>query len=82
MPDVIRVEWKIYDRGVERMGVNLITVFADGSRKSEQVRLDGNATHAALWGVIESVHATNRILGYTEKFWEQPGFNDIPKRKK
>lgn len=76
------VEWKVTDRSIERLGVDIIVINEDGSRATaEPVRLDGNATTCMLAGLIQGIHAINRVLCYTEEFWERPGFHDVPKRR-
>lgn len=80
--DIIGLEWKVSDRGVERLGVDVIVIKADGTRETKNVRLDGNGTSSAHWGLIESIAGVNKVLGYEEKFWERPGFGEVPKRKK
>ncbi len=64
--------------------MDITVVKTDGTKEVKNVRLDGNSTSAAYWGLIETVTALNKVLGYEEKFWERPDFqsNERTKRKK
>lgn len=80
--DVKGIEWKISDKSIERLGVDVTIIRTDGTRETKNVRLDGNATTSGLWGLSESIAALNKILGYEEKFWERPDHNDYERRRR
>lgn len=80
--DIKGVEWKVSDRSIERLGVDIIVIKADGTKEIRNVRYDGNAGLSGLWGCIETITGLNTVLGYEEKFWERLDHNDYQKRKK
>jgi hypothetical protein len=76
------LEWKVSDRSIERLGVDVIIIWADDTRSVKDIRCDGNATSAMIAGLITGIHGFNEMLGYAEEFWNRPGFHDIPKQKR